>query len=631
MVLFTASNFKEKWLEFSKDFVIDDSKSTIFLGPNGIGKTKVYNTIKKNHPLLGYFSYEDCTDKIIKEKKNLTISVRIEDIEKANAEKDNIKDKLDIKKNGFNKHRITSASKAREYSEYCKNIYDNNEFGIINFKENGITILFDYKSDNIDKKEFMLKNVKKLNELKIQENELNKIKDKYILEAADLIEHSLDVDDRVCPICGCEHQNSLLDILRERKKLYENNLNDLIVNYMKITKENKNVVYEDIKEMCNFVSDNEIDEEIVSNYLMIGDYLSNINEIKKAQAKIIELNDNINKYEIERTQFYQNLCDNWTNVEQMLKMSFKEDIVIVQNHEQKSILITLKRDASSYSTGELNYIVFLLNVLEFEYSNKNTIIIDDPLSSYDIKKQYEIAFDIISKLVNKGKKVIIFTHNINLINIINTQYPAIFNYKILEKINNIVRIYSINLTRKDSILNVENLISGVNDATSKKMLELLLKKDLYPEGGISKLYHFDGEYSYDGISNMNFIDIVNDFDINTLEELNFSDLAAKKILFITSMRVWIEKQIFDNFNGSFNGKKELMEKLEYFFAHREMWKYQLNITKEDIARKKVLLNQNSHYKSQIIPFYYALSISWDDIIDELYELKEKFKITNRIV
>ena len=631
MVLFTASNFKEKWLEFSKDFVIDDSKSTIFLGPNGIGKTKVYNTIKKNHPLLGYFSYEDCTDKIIKEKKNLTISVRIEDIEKANAEKDNIKDKLDIKKNGFNKHRITSASKAREYSEYCKNIYDNNEFGIINFKENGITILFDYKSDNIDKKEFMLKNVKKLNELKIQENELNKIKDKYILEAADLIEHSLDVDDRVCPICGCEHQNSLLDILRERKKLYENNLNDLIVNYMKITKENKNVVYEDIKEMCNFVSDNEIDEEIVSNYLMIGDYLSNINEIKKAQAKIIKLNDNINKYEIERTQFYQNLCDNWTNVEQMLKMAFKEDIVIVQNHEQKSILITLKRDASSYSTGELNYIVFLLNVLEFEYSNKNTIIIDDPLSSYDIKKQYEIAFDIISKLVNKGKKVIIFTHNINLINIINTQYPAIFNYKILEKINNIVRIYSINLTRKDSILNVENLISGVNDATSKKMLELLLKKDLYPEGGISKLYHFDGEYSYDGISNMNFIDIVNDFDINTLEELNFSDLAAKKILFITSMRVWIEKQIFDNFNGSFNGKKELMEKLEYFFAHREMWKYQLNITKEDIARKKVLLNQNSHYKSQIIPFYYALSISWDDIIDELYELKEKFKITNRIV
>ena len=53
--------------------------------------------------------------------------------------------------------------------------------------------------------------------------------------------------------------------------------------------------------------------------------------------------------------------------------------------------------------------------------------------------------------------------------------------------------------------------------------------------------------------------------------------------------------------------------------------FRSGIKKEDLARKKVLLNQNDHYKSQIIPFQYALSISTDELVNDINEIKKLFK------
>ena len=41
--------------------------------------------------------------------------------------------------------------------------------------------------------------------------------------------------------------------------------------------------------------------------------------------------------------------------------------------------------------------------------------------------------------------------------------------------------------------------------------------------------------------------------------------------------------------------------------------------------KKVMLNQNEHYQSQIIPFNYALNISLDELVSEIKEIKERFE------
>ena len=48
------------------------------------------------------------------------------------------------------------------------------------------------------------------------------------------------------------------------------------------------------------------------------------------------------------------------------------------------------------------------------------------------------------------------------------------------------------------------------------------------------------------------------------------------------------------------------------------------LTKKKLMQKKTMLNQNDHFDSQILPFYYALNISIDDLKNEIVEIKDMF-------
>lgn len=625
-MLFIGEDFKENWLNYSNDFKIPN-KSSIYLGPNGIGKTTTYNIIKENHPLLGFFSYDDCKERILKEKNKLKISIRTTDIEKLKIEKQELIENLSLKTSAFKLQGITSATKASEYSDYCKKVYNENEKGLLGFDPTNLDVLLEYKSDA--KKEFILKNAKGLCDLKIQGNELNEIRDKYILDALELLEKAIDLKDTICPVCGYNHEKSIFEIYQTRKKLFESALNKLIDKYRIITKETKDNVYNDILEMINFAYDNNIDDIVATNYILIGNDKDNIDKLINVKNKIEEINEEIKNLEVERESFFNNLYLNWDKIRPILVKVFKEDKITIDiNAVEKTIVLNLKRESKSYSTGELNYIVFLLNILEFEYSNKNTIIIDDPLSSFDIKRQYEITFDIISRLINNKKTVLIFTHNINLVNIINSQYPSLFEYEAIDMIGNILNIYDIDLPKKESLLNIENLLTKVPKTNKfNKWLELLIKKDSWdPDCEYHQVFHYDESYTcpLNGCSNDELVKMIDNFN-GKFQGSTFEGLSLEKIVYLTALRVWIEKQMKDNFKGSFTGINQLFPKINYYFNHKDMWISDLNIEREDLMRKKVLLNQNDHYKSQIIPFHYALSISCDDIATEILELKEILK------
>lgn len=626
-MLFTGEDFKENWLNYSNNFKVLN-KSSIYLGPNGIGKTTTYKVIKENHPLFGFFSYDDCKERILKEKNKLKISIRTTDIEKLKIEKQELIENLSLKTSAFKPQEITSATKASEYSDYCKEAYNENEIGLLGFDPTNLDVLLEYKSEI--KKKFILQNAKDLCDLKLQGNELNEIRDKYILDALELLEKAIDSEDTICPVCGYNHEKSILEIYQTRKKLFESTLNKLIDKYRIITKETKDNVYNDILEMMNFAYDNNIDDIVATNYILIGNNKDNIDKLINVKNKIEKINKEIKNLEVERENFFNNLYSNWNRIKPILVKVFKEDkITIDLNAVEKTIVLNLKREAKTYSTGELNYIVFLLNILEFEYSNKNTIIIDDPLSSFDIKRQYEIAFDIISRLINNKKTVLIFTHNINLVNIINSQYPSLFEYKAIDMIGNILNVYDIDLPKKESILNIENLLTKVPKTNKfKKWLELLIKKDTWDDDCEYHLvFHYDESYTcpLNGCSNDELVKMIDNFN-GKFQGLTFEELSLEKIVYLTALRVWIEKQMKDNFKDSFAGIKQLFPKIDYYFNHKDKWISDLNIEREDLMRKKVLLNQNDHYKSQIIPFHYALSISCDDIATELLELKEILKI-----
>ena len=626
-MLFIEEDFKENWLNYSSDFKISD-KSSIYLGPNGIGKTTTYKVIKEKHPLLGFFSYDDCKERILKEKNKLKISIRTTDIDKLKLEKQELIDSLDLKTKAFKKHDITSATKASEYSDYCKEAYNENENGLLGFDSVNLEVLLKYESEV--KKKFILQNSKDLCNLKLQGDELNQIRDKYILDSIELLEKAIDSNDTICPVCGYNHEKNILEIYQIRKKSFENNLNKLIDKYRIITKETKDNVYNDILEMMNFACDNNINDIVSTNYILIGNNIDNITKLINVKNKIKKINEKIKRLEVERENFFNNLYSNWNKIKPILSKAFKEDKITINiNAVEKTIVLNLKRDAKTYSTGELNYIVFLLNILEFEYSNKSTIVLDDPLSSFDIKRQYEIAFDIISRLISNNKNVIIFTHNINLVNIINSQYPSIFEYKAIDMIDNVLKIYDINLPKNESILNIENLLSRIPKTNKyKKWLELLIEKDLWDDDcEYHQVFHYDETYTcpLNDCSNDELVKMIDDFD-GEFEGSTFEELSLEKIICLTALRVWIEKQMKDNFKGSFSGINQLFPKINHYFNHKDMWINNLDIEREDLVRKKVLLNQNDHYKSQIIPFHYALSISCDDMANELLELKQILKI-----
>lgn len=620
-----SEDFKNSYLKVDKTFNIKN-ENAIYLGPNGIGKTTTYSILKQKYPTYGFFSYDDCKEKITKEKKKITISIRTTDIEELKKNKEEIINNLDIKNKGFKKYGITSGIKAGEYSDYCKDIYNNPENGILNFNNDKIFIFNNVEDET--KKLFLLQNIDNIENISITGLELENIRNKYISDSLKFLENAIDEKDTICPVCGYDHKESILKLYKEKEKIYRFSLDSVIEKYMLLTNKSKNEVQTDILEMIDLVKNNNLNKIDATNYIIIGRDEKNENDILDAKKEIKDINDKISKLEIERDLFYNNLIDNWDKVEKTLKEAFKENGVKVEKDDiQKSIIISLKREASTYSTGELNYIVFLINILEFEYSNRKNIVIDDPLSSYDIKKQYEIVFDIMSRLIKNQKKVIIFTHNINLINIINSQYPSKFSYYFIDSINNEIKNYQLNIKDDGSILNIDELLDYLDDLTEEKQwIKLLIDKDLKWEETSErhKLFHYDEEYTdkLTGLSNMDLYNLIENF--KTITTGSFELMSAKKILLLCSMRIWIEKKLTDNYNGKLNGN-QLFPKIREYFEHKENWKKDLHIEQEDLTKRKVMLNQNNHYKSQIIPFQYALSISTDELISDINETKNLFK------
>ena len=105
---------------------------------------------------------------------------------------------------------------------------------------------------------------------------------------------------------------------------------------------------------------------------------------------------------------------------------------------------------------------FIICILEFISSDKTTLVIDDPLSSYDIPNQYRIIYEITSSK-KEHKNILIFTHNIDTINIANSQYNALFEYEIIEKKNNTLFLNSLPYTTTANVLSVEKLMDNIDN------------------------------------------------------------------------------------------------------------------------------------------------------------------------
>lgn len=635
--MFDSNNFNDedvKYLEFSDDFSISlTDKIKIILGPNGIGKTSIYRNIKKRFNNYSFIDYDDVEKSVISRKDEIIIGPKILLLEQYQNERKNLIDTIDIK-NNLKQFGITNKATSDKISNRLDNFRKNPQEALKTFSGKNLKCIFDMKDDY---KEFFKNNGKKLIEAEEIRTDVETIKDNYKKHFLEEIDKFLDDKDYICPVCGYKNSETIKSIIAKKLSDIKIIEEEIVKNYQEFYPElNANEILKNIKELQKIVVDNNITIDDLEEYLLCGGDKIKAKLILETKQKIESIDNKIKELEKEKDLFYQNLKKYRATLLSTFQLQFDvHSDNITFDDTNKLLQIKLPRKIQEYSTGEINLMTFIICVLEFISSDKVNLIIDDPLSSYDLPNQYRIMYEIVAAK-NDSKNILIFTHNIDTINIANSQYSGIFEYEMLDKINRKLYLNKININTSQNVLSIKELLNHIPSAYPyTKYIELLLKKETWDDSNPDEfenhlIFHYDEPFNkeIDGVdySNDYIADLIDNFDSNTLHNSSYVENMVNKIIYTASLRIWIEKQFYNNSpeDTSLQGK-QFGPKIKYIF-NGNRWKGSSNVTKEYLMSKKVMLNQHIHTNSQIEPFYYALNLSLDDIMMEIMDIKEHFKI-----
>ena len=128
-------------------------------------------------------------------------------------------------------------------------------------------------------------------------------------------------------------------------------------------------------------------------------------------------------------------------IENVISENIGKNITIVRDEENdknyklkigNKYLLGTERKQMGLSTSEQNFISLAFELLYARDSDKEYIIIDDPISSFDSVYKNKIAFCIIKFLENK--KQVILTHNTDLIRLLDVQLNNCYNLYILNNV-----------------------------------------------------------------------------------------------------------------------------------------------------------------------------------------------------
>ena len=637
MMIFSQTDFDKdgvNYLSFDDNFEFDDSNKIIF-GFNGIGKTSIYNYLKKTQKDNFQFLDYDNKPKFTGSGKKITISIDLSQLNLLYFEKDKINKKMSIKE-CFKTLGIKNKSDAETLNKDFANLYNGKkEFTIVDIDENKYKkIVSCVQLNDISK---LIKNMEEINKITDISSEIKDYTQRYLLDIFEALENHLDKSSTKCPVCGTENVDVIGYINEKRKELLSLS-NNIFGKFSHVVTKSKDEQKQIINELI------EISKEVnIETLITIGLSNCNYDEYKSIVidgARLVEIEKKIKALETQRDTFYKAMSDNKSFVKEQFEQIYK-GAKITFDDKNKEVKIDLPRDYTTYSTGELNELCLVIKLLSFKGSNKQLLIIDDPLSSYDFVNQYRIIFRIV-EAAKDDKKIIVFTHNIETINIINTQYSSRFKYYYIEKHNS-----KLILERIKTEKNINSILSLENIKNMNLYIDLLVYRENCEEAQEfdgHKVFHYDSSFTFN--SNMpkelKFNGLNNDYFLNLLDNTpiiyqnSFEENTITKILYICGIRVWIENKIRkfiltlnepqrSDISKRFNSKNTTLERLNSVQSMSEFRDMFPNYLRESFMMKKVMLNQDLHYKSQIIPFNFAMNISLDDLIRELDEVKKIFQ------
>lgn len=634
MILFNNSNFNDeevKHLKFDDDFKLElhKDKITVALGPNGIGKSSIYKNIQARKPDFGYIDYNEVESAMIKKKDNLIIASKIATIEEKENEKQVIESTIDIKGTLKDKFGLSSNPKCEAFSLNLKTYRNDIYKAFQKFSGDKLDILF---SLDDDLKEFIAPYGKEIINQTIAEARIEEIKDSYKKKFLEILDNYLYGDETICPVCGNDCGESVKDIIQRTIAEINESTNKIVNDYISLNPDtNPSEVLEKVNKFKNTIVENELTIENIEDYLICGGDSEKANYILTNKTRLFELKNEIDLLENEKIEFYNHIKE----IESSIREIFENQLDIPSDNIQfkddiKELHIKLNRDITKYSTGEINLITFIVTLLEFLNSDKETLIIDDPLSSYDMPNQYKIMYEITSANEGNNYNILVLTHNIDCVNIAHSQYRGAYKIELLDEINDIIYINPLEQLI-DSGFNIDYLLKRLNsrnDYNYTEYIELLSKKDGWePDANEHKLFHYDEPYAFPNstCNNEELVSIIDNFDGN-IDNCDAIINSSNKILYLAALRVWLEKQLYSHNNEpeGLMRKKCLGEKIRFIFDGNH-WTGSSKVTKRYLMNKKVMLNQNEHANSQKEPFYFALSISTDCIVKDIMDIKNHFE------
>lgn len=412
------------YIKFDDDFKIElDKSSKIVFGYNGIGKSSIYKYLKNKYQEYDYLDYEDTKQSFLKAKKEVVIGARIQTITNLRNEIEQLKQNNNIE-GILKKYDYNSQARARGIS---------NELAIIQKEKDIIEISIDktkleYASsilyDEIRKDFF--DNYKAINKIANLNEEMEALKNVYMNRAYQALINSIDDNETTCPACNTKGIHNLKEIFNQKRKIYEESNKSLFGSFKFRSDIDKEKQVESLIELASNFNGKEIAELIICDVdeerrIYITENLRQIEEkskeIENLQEKLQDYYNNIKKEEKDIKRYFVNRFD-------------IEELKFDDNNNK--IIVKFKRNVDTYSEGEIHLIILLFKLYEFKINDSNILIIDDPLTSYDLINQYKTLFEIVNT-ASEEKRILIFTHNIEMINIINSQDNGTFRYQYIEK------------------------------------------------------------------------------------------------------------------------------------------------------------------------------------------------------
>lgn len=618
---------KNNWFssKLSEDFKVEiNDKSIVIFGFNGIGKSTLFNSMKElNNKEIEYLDYYS-TDQSFFSNKMLMISTNINAINQLKKKSDSFHDILSPSNQLKQNSKITSNSQAKTILKKLE-------------EERKKNIIEEFKKPRADIQKIIRKypsisavalfnSWKSVSKASHAIDELDKNKNKLVYKMLQAANECVDEQTEFCPICDTQKDKGNI---KERIKRKMENLS--IIRSEAIEDLQKNLNFLDQKtldEYINICADLKSDPDLLLDYSLCGGNIEIYDKISNAIIESNKINKEINTLNEDAKIRYQNVKLKQDLLTKDLKKYFDvESSSVLFDDKKFTIEIIFPRLIKTYSTGEINLILFLYRIYSFLGSDKTILILDDPASSLDLMNHYKIAYEIVKTSLER--QVVILTHSVEFVNAINSQYRNRFDFYYLEECNNEIRIEKIK-----NIAEEANVISYTQLNNSDVFVKALIDREK-PDSKNIDCFHYSPLPKYlfgkpGNISNHDMIKLIDDF--TSFIDIDFYSNSFNKIKYICALRVWIEKKLYDFIDATdeINQEKflectQLNQRINFIFPINRKSSFNVgSLKREDFMSKKVMLNQGVHYYSQVMPMAYAINISLDRLASEISEIKKLF-------